>query len=419
MRQPLRNTAVVALVGFSALASANALYKQHHHPAPLFGSFADAPAAAPVKKIAPVMPAARPPRLDTPAPETTGSVNEPAVTPGPQTITSSDVTQMQQKLASLGLFNGAADGLFGPKTAKAIKAFEASIGKPPRGLLTPAIIAMIEQAPMPAPIAPAPQTAMPKPALPVPPQTMPEGQIGPAQAVAPAAAASQAPVAQALPPVQTQPQAQSALPQVASIAPLKPLPAPAPLDPLHPLSRQGQPPVSGSAAASTDAPASADMISVGTSTDAGDAGSATETVPMNKLPPLPKRVVPTIAVHVQQPPAETAAVAPQESAPQAAPDAPAAASQNATDTMASAAQTTPAALSPAADSADASTDPKVVAQVQRGLNSLGFLHQQVDGVAGEATAKAIRNFEVYFNYNVTGRVTRQLVNLLEQNGAVI
>jgi peptidoglycan hydrolase-like protein with peptidoglycan-binding domain len=65
------------------------------------------------------------------------------------------------------------------------------------------------------------------------------------------------------------------------------------------------------------------------------------------------------------------------------------------------------------------TDPMVVGAVQRGLASLGFLHGEIDGVAGEATAKAIRNFEVYYNYNVTGRITPELVNLLVQNGAVI
>src|SRR5690606_24221851 len=43
-----------------------------------------------------------------------------------------------------------------------------------------------------------------------------------------------------------------------------------------------------------------------------------------------------------------------------------------------------------------STDPKVVSAIQRGLASLGFLHGKIDGVAGEATAKAIRNFEVYY-----------------------
>jgi peptidoglycan hydrolase-like protein with peptidoglycan-binding domain len=65
------------------------------------------------------------------------------------------------------------------------------------------------------------------------------------------------------------------------------------------------------------------------------------------------------------------------------------------------------------------TDPTMVGAVQRGLASLGFLHGEIDGVAGEATAKAIRNFEVYYNYNVTGRITPELVNLLVQNGAVI
>ena len=64
-------------------------------------------------------------------------------------------------------------------------------------------------------------------------------------------------------------------------------------------------------------------------------------------------------------------------------------------------------------------DPKVVGAIQRGLASLGFLHGAIDGVAGEATAKAIRNFEVYYNYNVTGRITPELVNLLVQNGALI
>ena len=57
MRQPLCNTALAALIGLSAMAGANALYKQaHHHPAPMFGSFAPAPGAA-TKKFAPVMPA--------------------------------------------------------------------------------------------------------------------------------------------------------------------------------------------------------------------------------------------------------------------------------------------------------------------------------------------------------------------------
>jgi hypothetical protein len=65
------------------------------------------------------------------------------------------------------------------------------------------------------------------------------------------------------------------------------------------------------------------------------------------------------------------------------------------------------------------TDPVIVAKVQRGLGSLGFLHGPADGVAGEATAKAIRNFEVYYNYKVTGRISPELLDLLVENGASI
>ena len=42
-----------------------------------------------------------------------------------------------------------------------------------------------------------------------------------------------------------------------------------------------------------------------------------------------------------------------------------------------------------------------------------------DGVAGEATAKAIRNFEEFYNYKETGQATPQLLQLLLQKGATI
>jgi peptidoglycan hydrolase-like protein with peptidoglycan-binding domain len=65
------------------------------------------------------------------------------------------------------------------------------------------------------------------------------------------------------------------------------------------------------------------------------------------------------------------------------------------------------------------SDPIIVSKVQRGLASLGFLAGSDDGVPGEATAKAIRNFEVYYNYKVTGQVTAELVDMLVAAGAVI
>ncbi len=67
----------------------------------------------------------------------------------------------------------------------------------------------------------------------------------------------------------------------------------------------------------------------------------------------------------------------------------------------------------------ASADTGLTAKVQRGLSSLGFLHGPIDGHAGEATAKAIRNFEVYYNYSVTGQVSAQLVDLLVAAGASV
>jgi peptidoglycan hydrolase-like protein with peptidoglycan-binding domain len=76
------------------------------------------------------------------------------------------------------------------------------------------------------------------------------------------------------------------------------------------------------------------------------------------------------------------------------------------------------ATQPAAGAVE-SKDPRLVAKVQRGLASLGFLSGEIDGVPGEATAKAIRNFEVWNNYDVTGRVTPGLVQLLAAAGAEI
>ena len=61
----------------------------------------------------------------------------------------------------------------------------------------------------------------------------------------------------------------------------------------------------------------------------------------------------------------------------------------------------------------------IVARVQRGLASLGFLHGPIDGVAGEATAKAIRTFETFYNYERTGRITPELPDLLVKAGATL
>jgi peptidoglycan hydrolase-like protein with peptidoglycan-binding domain len=79
---------------------------------------------------------------------------------------------------------------------------------------------------------------------------------------------------------------------------------------------------------------------------------------------------------------------------------------------------TPAAEAPRALTSPAN-DPQLVSQVQRGLASLGFLVGPIDGQPGEATAKAIRSFEVFHNYEMTGKITPELPGLLRAAGAAI
>ena len=77
--------------------------------------------------------------------ETTGSLAPVGAAPS-LTIGNDDVLAMQKKLAQLNMFSGSQDGMFGPRTARAIKAFEQSVGRTARGLLTPQIVAMIAAA---------------------------------------------------------------------------------------------------------------------------------------------------------------------------------------------------------------------------------------------------------------------------------
>lgn len=62
---------------------------------------------------------------------------------------------------------------------------------------------------------------------------------------------------------------------------------------------------------------------------------------------------------------------------------------------------------------------QLVSTIQKGLASLGFYHGSIDGHPGDATAKAIREFENFHSYRVTGQVNPDLVGLLRQAGAAI
>jgi len=434
MRAPVAISCVIAITGFSVLAGSNALFLQNgRHPAPLFF----APSKAQVASIKPATPMARPrqaaPAIDE---ETTGSVGIHPETAG--AISHDDVIALQRKLAALKLFDGTADGLFGRRTAAAIKAFEIKAGDKPRGKLTRELLSAVLAAPIPAVEAP------------VEPRPTP---------VAAAAPKSESPVQQAA--VSTP--AGSPVP-LAPIRRVQTIAVPA-SGLLGDAATPAKPAEAAAAVPEAAAAASDDLPPV-----AQSAAAAPATTPANVQSAQPAQVAtqaaqPTLAgpapqVAAQSTPPATPAVQPAATADAAVP-APGAALTATTDgaamamnrpaddtakpaavaSVASSQQTpaqrlaaqmgtlppeaTAATATPAEDTSSdpgegaGSTDPVLITKIQRGLASLGFLGAKIDGVPGEGTAKAIRNFEVFYDYRVTGLATPQLLNLLVQHGAVI
>lgn len=407
MRSPLTNTAIAALVLTSAMAGSNALFGQRHaHPSPLFGT-----AQSVDKSVAPVVPATRHKQTEAkPVAKATANLMQPVddatqSVDGP--IGNKDVFEVQRKLEMLKLFVGTIDGYYGPQTARAIKKFEEQRGMKPTGMLTREIMDMIAAAPLSAPEVRQP-AAEPVAQAPL--------QLTPAKVVEPVA----------------EPVAEPVVAPQAVVQPLAALPEPAPL------SADIQ---TGSIAKTADGastaptllgrpvPQSADEALEMAADTAGDAIdtiiSGVQTIAQTKpgkaaaLPlattSKPLEMAAKQVEQVEQV-ADTSTLA---AAPTATPGVPLQISDEPADPRTQVAvldtNATPEELAPAFSV----TDPVIVAKVQRGLGSLGFLHGPADGVAGEATAKAIRNFEVYFNYNVTGRITPELIDLLVDNGASI
>jgi peptidoglycan hydrolase-like protein with peptidoglycan-binding domain len=407
MRSPLTNTAIAGLVLTSAMAGSNALFGQSHaHPSPLFGTVQSVD-----KTVAPVVPATRHKKVEAkPAAKATANLMQPKVDAsqsidGP--IGNKDVFEVQRKLEMLKLFVGTIDGYYGPQTARAIKKFEEQRGLKPKGMLTREIIDMIAAAPLSAP-------EVRQPAVePVAPATL---QLTPAKAVEPVTEPLVAPVADTKPVVQ----------------PLAALPEPAPLSADLQTGSIAKT-VDGASEAPTllgrPLPQSADEaleMAADTADDAIDTIiSGVQTIAQTKpgkaaLLPLATTSKPLemAAKQVEQI-EQTGDATVLAATPTATPGVPLQISDEPADPRTQVAvldtNATPEELAPAFSV----TDPVIVAKVQRGLGSLGFLHGPADGVAGEATAKAIRNFEVYFNYNVTGRITPELIDLLVDNGASI
>src|SRR5690606_1558292 len=78
-----------------------------------------------------------------------------------------------------------------------------------------------------------------------------------------------------------------------------------------------------------------------------------------------------------------------------------------------AASATPATAVPPA------LDRDLVSDIQKGLTRLGFLQAPVDGVAGETTARAIRQFQICNSVVPTGEVSPVLRDMLVAAGAYL
>jgi peptidoglycan hydrolase-like protein with peptidoglycan-binding domain len=377
-RAPLAYTGIFAMTTLTVMAASNVMYHQaHRHPSPFFGG-AGPEQIAELQEVRPVPPpvrqvAARPRLAVVPQPvvtqETTASLPDAADDTGP--IGNAEVYAVQKKLKELKLFSGEIDGYYGPMTADAIRKFEAGTGRTPEGALTPEVIDAIMAAPVGDPLK----------ALIVSPQAEaepPTATVRPANVyVAPAAA-------------QVMPKPLPMPAPVAQQAEVPPLVFSQPQQQARPVQQQVQQP------AQQQAPV---LIARQVNTNIFDemADGAADAF---------DSVASTVQEAFQQPESVRQVQAPAR--PVTPPAGVAVASTNPT-----------VKATPAPANAQSSNDPELVAKVQRGLASLGFLAGAVDGVPGEATAKAIRNFEVYYNYPVTGKVTPQLVGMLEQAGAVI
>ncbi len=72
---------------------------------------------------------------------------------------------------------------------------------------------------------------------------------------------------------------------------------------------------------------------------------------------------------------------------------------------------------PAAPVVNPLLDKALIENIQRGLATLAFYNAPVDGIAGETTAKAIREFENFLSFEMTGRVSTDVQQWLVDAGA--
>lgn len=364
MRAPLASTGILAMVTMTALAGSNALFFQTAvHPSPFFAPARDEVAALPTPSAERPLVETRQvqavPAVPVVAPasgvETTGSVSSLPVIPD-SPVGNAQMFAVQKKLYELRLFTGKVDGYYGPKTAEAIRAFEVRNGMTPTGANDPAVFEVILGSDT-AGRATTPVSSQPQAAVTLP---APAPTVQPIQQVV---SMAPAPTAAAQP---TAPQEQV----IARLPALSP-------------AEQVFDDVAQTAASTID--------SIIAGLDGGSRGAA----PVTSSPPVPAAPLPGM---IAQAPVQSMPAPVVQSQPvQLASAAPAA---------------SPVGVAPATDAA-------LVAQIQTGLASLGFFRGPIDGKPGPETARAIREFENFHRYKMTGQVQPDLVDLLVKAGATI
>ncbi len=168
-RHPFAIGGITAFAVVFGFVSANALwYQPAHHPSPFLRTrdASDLNALAGMRANPRLTPdpatvtTFRIERAPSPDDATTASVDGSAAGDAPATLadgsaapagiaasaaggTASLVAQVQEQLARRGLYDGAADGVPGPRTAAAIAAFETSVGMPATGVAGPELLAAL------------------------------------------------------------------------------------------------------------------------------------------------------------------------------------------------------------------------------------------------------------------------------------